>query len=486
MLTKSTSDIRVNHEDSRTFARLSGDYNPLHLDRIAARRTPFGETVVHGVHLLLSGLEAAAPLWADGVRHLAGLSCVFRNPVPTNAHVRMTARFDTETGRLRLSGEAEHRASFSATVDFRACLGGSQFEADGIDYAPAEPRFLEFSAAMLEAATPLHLCRQHLARLFPELSQVIDPGWIVDLLATTRIIGMECPGLDSTYVACKLRRMAGARAAAAQAMHYRVVRAIEALQLIHIQVTGTVLEGSVEALFRPRPVTQRTTMDVAASVQSGCFDRQRALVVGGSRGLGELTAKILAAGGADVTITFSHGSADAEHVREDITRAGFKCAVLQLDVQSEQLPDWLDAPFSHVYFFASPLIAKNPTGVWDNALFERLASMYVRAFAALTHRMLDHRASTRPSTVIYPSTIFLAEYEPGFAEYCVAKAAGETLCEQLQRQYGVTIHRPRLPRMRTDQTSGAREASVRDSLPIMYDLLRSVHATQTPASVDGA
>jgi len=44
-------------EDQHAFAILSGDYNPLHLDSIYARRMISGGIVVHGVHLLLWALD---------------------------------------------------------------------------------------------------------------------------------------------------------------------------------------------------------------------------------------------------------------------------------------------------------------------------------------------------------------------------------------------------------------------------------------------
>ena len=39
-------------EDQRAFAKLSSDYNPMHLDRSFARRTQVGAPVVHGIHTL--------------------------------------------------------------------------------------------------------------------------------------------------------------------------------------------------------------------------------------------------------------------------------------------------------------------------------------------------------------------------------------------------------------------------------------------------
>ena len=42
------------------FAAVSGDRNPVHVDAVLARRTQAGAPVVHGVHLVLWGLDALA------------------------------------------------------------------------------------------------------------------------------------------------------------------------------------------------------------------------------------------------------------------------------------------------------------------------------------------------------------------------------------------------------------------------------------------
>ena len=44
-------------DDQTRFAQVSGDYNPMHMDALQARRTQAGAPVVHGIHLLLWALK---------------------------------------------------------------------------------------------------------------------------------------------------------------------------------------------------------------------------------------------------------------------------------------------------------------------------------------------------------------------------------------------------------------------------------------------
>jgi len=47
-----TTRRTITEADVMTFAGLSGDWNPLHVDREFARETPFGEPIAHGLLVL--------------------------------------------------------------------------------------------------------------------------------------------------------------------------------------------------------------------------------------------------------------------------------------------------------------------------------------------------------------------------------------------------------------------------------------------------
>ena len=91
----------VTMEDVRTFADVTGDDNPIHVDEEAGRASRFGRPVVHGVYVL--GL-ASKVLGRDfpGPGSIAvSLSAKFLRPVPVGEEV---------TIEIKVSGKIEqHR-----------------------------------------------------------------------------------------------------------------------------------------------------------------------------------------------------------------------------------------------------------------------------------------------------------------------------------------------------------------------------------------
>jgi NAD(P)-dependent dehydrogenase (short-subunit alcohol dehydrogenase family) len=462
--------------DSLSFAQLSGDYNPLHVDPIAARRLRFGSTVTHGIHLFLRALDELAGRGLFDRQEPTALTATFDNAVLTGSTVSLSA--STDGRKIRFSAQSAGRPAFTGTVELDSAFG-LESAIEDVGFAPACPEPVEFPPTVTEGDVPLKLSTPLVLSLFPSLAKLADARWIADLLSTTQIVGMRCPGMHSIYSGFKVRREART-GAVPTTMHYRVSGAEKRFQLLRLQVNGGYFAGTVEAFFRPRPVTQRSMKEIAAVVSPEAFAGQDALIVGGSRGLGELTAKIMAAGGANVTITYSRGKEDAENICAEARALGRTCAAYPLDSVSaatQAPPEWLaNSRYSHVYFFASPLIAKN-VGRWDEALFRQFTQMYVTAFAALVEQVLASRADrSRLVNFVYPSSIFVTQPEAGFAEYAVAKAAGEALCDQLQRRSGVRFSKPRLPRMRTDQTSALVDIGAVDPFPVMLDVVRSLHS----------
>ena len=443
----SLPERRFTPEDQQAFAAWSGDINPMHMDAKAARRTQAGRPVVHGIHAVLWALDAAADC-LDGV---GALTVRFDRMI----HVGDLCRLRRDAGGAQLAiivdDVAVTRIDLSPRAD-RPLL-------------PAEPD---------AHSVPLEPQADAIAAAFPKASTALGTGFLVDLAGLSKLVGMVCPGLHSIFRGFSVTR---GGEAVGPALQYRVLRDDERFNLVTMRVAGAALSGDVEA-FRRAPPTEQPGVDALRGlVPPEAFAGRRALVVGGSRGLGALTAKLLALGGADVTLTYAVGDGEAGDVAQEIRAAGGSCNVLKLDVRQQptagQLP--AGAAFDQLYYFATPFIfGKRGRGL-DPALLAEMMTFYVHAFYELCAGLRE--AGPQAIAVFYPSSVAVTERPAGLTEYAMAKAAGEVLCADLPRLLkGVRAHIRRLPRLQTDQTASVQPVETGSAIDEMLAAIWSVQA----------
>ena len=476
--------------DSWDFARLSGDFNPLHVDPVAARRLQFGSTVCHGVHQALKALDLAVAAALLVPTKIAAISAVFSGSLHSDCLAEVQPVLDGKGLLAKLTVGAGGRSLFTVRLTLADGLPQVANPSAADPELPHPPKCVDFpqqtEAAALAGSVPLRLNEALACRLFPSLAAAPQGlALMVDMLATTRVIGMECPGLHSIYSELKLRRLGEEGLARAQppgtplGMAYAVQHCDPRFRSVRIGVVGKSLGGTLNAFFRAPPVNQIPLKELFALVGPDRFTGQKALVVGGSRGLGELVAKILLAGGAQVTLTYAQGKADAERIQQEARSAGCSAQILQMDasaVADTSLQASLaNTGFTHLYHFATPQITRNVSGTWSDSLFEGFCKLYLRAFANLVRVVAPEKKQLPPLVALYPSTVFLDQPPKGFAEYCAAKAAGEALCEHLELSHKVRIHKPRLPRLQTDQNGSFLGVEGESPFPVMLAHLASMH-----------
>jgi NAD(P)-dependent dehydrogenase (short-subunit alcohol dehydrogenase family)/acyl dehydratase len=383
----SGSEIVISLTDSKAFAELSGDFNPLHVDPIAARRLFFGSTMPHGIHIILRALDATLAK-AERRLRLGALRVAFSGPARHDEPLIVTSEqpgrdleISVERGGERLQRivatlldrDTETDIAVPSTIDWRR-----------------EPLQLQFADALERSgAVPLALDEGRFRTLFPALSKLLPGSQMAAVLATTRIVGMECPGLRSIFANLALR-FESPPANTPPTLAFHALRTDPRMSLVFLSLEGAGAKGELTALFRPDPVSQPSAATIARQVQSGEFAGQRALVIGGSRGLGETTAKLVSMGGGDVAITFARGRDDAEAVAQDIVSAGGRCGVLFFDITDP--PDTLagavlppDFRPSHIYFFATPSIQLTRGRGFNVARFAAYCDFYVKGHGRIVN-----------------------------------------------------------------------------------------------------
>ena len=466
--------------DQTAFARLSGDHNPMHLDAVAARRTVAAEPVVHGMHLLCWALDAFAAS-ERALPPAVGLRAKFSKFTPVGDTVEVTVGKRSEKSvQLRVGGSGIPRADLTILFESADDSAVPLLPAD-LDIIPAPVKALDTDAEAYAGTRGLLRFEgspEDYARRFPAAAAWIGGARLAAIGASTLLVGMICPGLHSIY--------AGLRVAFVEDPDAEAGLRFEAGVPTHTLITSTLdgggIRGTLDSLVRHAPTAQPTMAELAGLVAPDAFAGSTALVIGGSRGLGELTAKLIASGGGKVLISYRVGKTEAEAVAADIIGSGGQCEILPYDVLAEAGPQIADLPEppTHAYYFAAPTIARPNSVFYDRTRLDDQARIFVDGFWSLATALRERRRDIR---LFYPSTVFITDRPKGMGEYAMAKAIGEVLCAEMNATMApLNVTYARLPRLATDQTAGVMPADAGPSIEALLPLIRQVQGADVAAA----
>ena len=470
---------RYSPEDQHLFAKLSGDYSPVHIDPIAARRTLFGEPAVHGVSLMMWAIDTYFHDRAN--RHqspvsLAHVTAQFSSPAFLNETVEAVlleesdevVRLHVVKGDLLLAGitlKIQPGPPVPQGPDSRLGTYGDVAQEHNIE-------------GLLGHSGEMKVCyrKDELEKSFPTAVSILGPGGVATLLSLTRQAGMVCPGRHSLFSGLSVnidpRQQAGL-------INYEVVKAEPRVSMVQVAVSGSGVEGVLNTFNLPPPPGIGAMDIVAGYIEPGLCKNHLALIIGGSRGLGEVAAKLVACGGGDVVIGYANGREDAERVRRDILDAGGRCEIMHADITDSSLSfnglaerKWYP---THIYYFATPRITQRPSAGFNSLRFRQFLEFYADGFYK-TYKACRHLTKA-PLRFFYPSTVAIDKFMDGLAEYTQAKAAGEFRCRRLEKEDPeMAMLIERLPPLATDQTASLVRTESDDPLPVMAEAVNKMAA----------
>ncbi len=462
--------------DQERFADASGDRNPMHVDALKARRTQAGAPVVHGIHLLLWALDSLATAQPD-LPPLRSIRAQFNKFVYLDESVEVVLSQQGST-QARLNIAVDDLVRSKVTIDFGEpvddCAGLSTASRDVMPLQ-REPLNLNFELVAGRSGNfRFPMSGEVAATLFPQATRWLGARRVAALAASTYLVGMVCPGLHSIYSELSVRTCAESEKR--DDLAFQVTETDSNFQAVEQEIAGGGIAGTVSSFVRTPPVEQASMESLANVVGPEEFSGSVALIVGGSRGLGELTAKLVAAGGGHVIVTWNTGREDAERVAHEIRSAGRLCDTLVYDARKssmDQLALLAKTP-SHAYYFATPSIFRAGAEVFVQGRLKEFMDIYVDGFWQLSKAL---RALQPRVSLFYPSSVAVTERPKGMTEYTMAKAAGEVLCADMNeslRPTHVTVRR--LPRLPTDQTSTVTVVEAADPLETMLPIIREVQS----------
>jgi len=464
---------RFGTADQEQFAELSGDRNPIHMDAIAARRTQAGAPVVHGINMALWALDEliAAGRIAQRVRGLtvrfdrfvyvdSGVTlCVTRESGSSLRAELLTDGLATTTLYIELSSSAVARQNIQTATDTTI---------------ESTPTVLALGA-MPGRSGRLPTRRPAASSPYRHLVKDFGETCVATLSALSTLVGMVCPGLNSIFSSFSIEFSDHRNPNDAGGLAFEVRDVDERFRMVEMVVSAPEVSGTVTAFVRQPPVTQQSVKELLPLIFPKEFSGTTALIVGGSRGLGVLVARMIAAGGGRVIVTYVVGEIEARELAAEIGDRA--CRILRYDARQDAASQLsgLDWPVDQLYYFATTQIFRRKAKLFDADHFAKFCQVYVDGFADIC-AVLDQRRSS-PLAIFYPSSAALDEHTRDMTEYCMAKLAGEKLCADMIRFAGARVVVTRLTRVLTDQTATVMPVESSDAVEVMLPIIRRMHGT---------
>jgi NAD(P)-dependent dehydrogenase (short-subunit alcohol dehydrogenase family) len=466
-------ELRFTPGDIERFAAASGDRNPLHVDRDFARRTPFGECIVHGALVAIGMLGALPP---DELARVRALRAWFAGPVIPGATVRVTANPSPKapgTWEIRLIGRGKPLARLVAGPGGERIAPGLADAALAVALqgggTPIRTEPAVFGPETLETGRTVvadYRADEGLATLAAQFgAEALDRALLDGLAWASYVVGMELPGLNSLFSGLRLAKIE-AGPSATRAERYRIELSEHDPRTGQLEVQGVLADGAgaplvaakIECFVRaPTGAPDLAALGLTGGARprtGAAADLGTAVVIGASRGFG--AALSLALVGRGYQVRGAHSSSGSAAALAEL--GGPRLHLHQLDAGDPEALAGLVAAIGEEEIAGLALnAALPPLPMGISAESARDLADYVAASVLLASAPLGallSRVRRDGGWVMFTSSSALAAPPRDWPHYVTAKAALEGLARwvaETSPSLRTVILRP--PAMRTEMTN---------------------------------
>ena len=476
MLMKNKKIFDINDENKFSF--LSGDFNPIHINEEIARRQLFGEIIVHGIHVIMYAIDQFILENINCEIELLQIKVKFTNPVFLSKEIHFILEKNESKAKIfaKDSSDAiltEIVFEYSATNHI---ISNNYLNCESYKFHQHNSRTINDFIGLsehLEAKMNNVLCEQ----MFPNAYKFLDKDQIVDLLTISRLVGMQCPGLYSLFSSFDFSK----KSEKSTNILYNVTKVNSRFSLLYIECECLCFAGVIQAFLRPQPFIQPSIDELMSKIPNGIYKNMKSLIIGGSRGIGETTAKIISGGGGYPLITYFKGKEEAILIKKQLDEKTLQSEIFYLDTSDlSQLDEVLinmnrEQKLNSIFYFPTPKIAQNKTNTFDQDLYMNYFKVYVTNFILLYNKISE--LFSEKIIIFYPSTIFITDETENYTEYILAKMAAEYQIKNLNKKSNnIEVLVSRLPKIKSDQTISLFETNAIPAFNAILPILSEINS----------
>lgn len=463
--------MQINESMINAFARLTGDFNSLHMDEEIARKSRFRTRIVHGM-LPFSMLALLHREFSNKVVQFSSFRTRFFKPIHYDQNIVIEVQYSAKEVGNEQNKKFEFVSTISALPHLEKLteIKGDFYVEENIAFnvlQKASKKISLLNEELKEELNTLESLKLESTEHFPFIvdkqslsyfsDEILNVGTqtddlialpstnLVASLLLSTVVGMKIPGRYATFSSFKLEFLADVPVGKKCILNTNIVKISKATEVIKTEIAiecngEKIAQGRIESLVNPPPVQMLTCEQINRKGLSDLGLKGKiALVTGSSRGIGETTAKLLAMLGCKVVITYYKGKDDAQKIAADIHANGGTAIVRQCDVTNEESVSALFDAISELgeidilvnnavkEFSSSDLESLN----WEDFLGELQVTLKG------AHLCCKHAISVfknkKAGKIINLSTIAVSNPPTGQAKYISAKSALEGYTKSLAK-----------------------------------------------------
>ncbi len=465
--------FKISSEELKAFREASGDWNPIHYDIEISRRYFTEKPIIHGI---LSLLKILHEYFLFKKVQLISIKCNFKSPVYPDIDYKLCCEklsSSSENIYLFYENNLLFNCNLTFSYDFQKYLSKSNFKKPSRT-KPFNQEFKNINKSNGELE--LQIDEIFLKKNFYSLIDNLSIESLASLITTSRLVGMICPGLNSIYSSLDIHFN---EKYSKKYLYWEVTSASRKFLPVKISFNSSGLSGNLSAFYREEPIKQMSIKELSKKIEKKNLPPQNILVIGGSRGIGEITAKLLSFRNAKIKITYNKGLNDADRITNEINEFGFSASFSHLNILDlELLENFFDVNvhFDQIYFYASPRIKNSTKKIFDYDLYENYNKYYIKPLIKISQ--IIGKTKNKKSKIFFPSTIFISEEKNNsFMEYQASKLLGELIGKNINNNSeNIFIFYSRLPRLLTDQTSKIKDLTIDRSLKVINKILDEMYS----------
>jgi 3-oxoacyl-[acyl-carrier protein] reductase len=446
-----------------SFARLTGDYNSMHMDVEVARKSRFRQTIVHGMlpFSFLSVIQLKFPKHLIIFKQLSGH---FNKPVYVDDVISLNISLKHKGDNLySFQGQWNRMENSEILMLAKGSLEVSEINTCIVEDAVGNKRNsllltpttenqytiqdLEDQHEILAFSVSVDLVEQYANNVLTPVSEVekipqLCPNLLSTLLLST-MVGMRLPGRYATFT----RFSVAFTQNLALQQEYNLYASLDkvSVEAEHISASCEIrskddlhASGNFEVVVNSPPKTMLTCSQIKKDAMDFGISGKVALVTGASRGIGETTTKLFAMHGVKTVVCYFRGQNDAEAIVRDIIEENGEAFAVQCDLTDEALVADMIQQVVKKYGGIDILVNNavrefTPKDVleleWKDYLQEMEVS--VKGMHACCKAVIPLFKKTGHGKIINLSTIAVANPVSGQSRYITAKSAVEGYTKSL-------------------------------------------------------